>query len=178
VGRPCDVCGVATSNPKYCSRSCAAKANNVKFPKRTSKYEPRSCPICHTSLTTQQRGQNRTYCSNKCARRSEYQRNVELWLAGSAHGGISAHKPSSIIKKWLRETRGDKCEQCGWNVRHPITGEVPIELDHEDGDYRNNHPDNLRLLCPNCHSLTPTYRGRNRGKGRPWRRHGSLTEMD
>jgi hypothetical protein len=43
-------------------------------------------------------------------------------------------------------------------------GPIPLELDHVDGDRRNNDPSNLRLLCPNCHALTPTYRGRNIGR--------------
>lgn len=38
---------------------------------------------------------------------------------------------------------------------------IPLELDHKDGDNQNNHLDNLRLLCPNCHAQTPTYRGKN-----------------
>ena len=42
---------------------------------------------------------------------------------------------------------------------------IPLELDHRDGDRNNQELANLRLLCPNCHALTPTYRGRNR-KGR------------
>ncbi|MFA9447029.1 HNH endonuclease [Egicoccus sp. AB-alg6-2] len=53
------------------------------------------------------------------------------------------------------------CERCGlteWQGR-----EVPLELDHVNGDRRDNRLQNLRLLCPNCHALTPTYRGRNRG---------------
>lgn len=38
---------------------------------------------------------------------------------------------------------------------------IPLELDHIDGDNHNNELVNLRLLCPNCHSQTPTYRGKN-----------------
>ena len=43
---------------------------------------------------------------------------------------------------------------------------VPLELDHVSGDRYDNRLENLRLLCPNCHAQTPTYRGRNIGKGR------------
>ena len=39
---------------------------------------------------------------------------------------------------------------------------IPLELDHKDGDSQNNCITNLRLLCPNCHALTPTYRGKNK----------------
>lgn len=39
---------------------------------------------------------------------------------------------------------------------------MPLELDHIDGNNKNNSLNNLRLLCPNCHTLTPTYRGRNK----------------
>jgi predicted HNH restriction endonuclease len=39
---------------------------------------------------------------------------------------------------------------------------LALEVDHVDGDWRNNRRENLRLLCPNCHSTTGTYRGRRR----------------
>ncbi|MFI1187692.1 HNH endonuclease signature motif containing protein [Streptomyces californicus] len=41
---------------------------------------------------------------------------------------------------------------------------LPLEVDHIDGNWRNNRPQNLRLLCPNCHSTTDTYRGRGKGR--------------
>ncbi len=41
---------------------------------------------------------------------------------------------------------------------------IPLEVDHIDGDWRNNRVENLRLLCPNCHSVTDTYRGRGKGR--------------
>lgn len=45
-------------------------------------------------------------------------------------------------------------EWCGKNI--------PLELDHIDGSHNNNSLDNLRLLCPNCHAQTETYRGKNK----------------
>ncbi|MCG2695702.1 HNH endonuclease [Candidatus Parcubacteria bacterium] len=56
-----------------------------------------------------------------------------------------------------------KCEECGW-AEESIDGRIPLELDHINGDSKDNRLKNLRVLCPNCHSLKPTHRGRNRKK--------------
>ncbi|QQS22454.1 HNH endonuclease [Candidatus Saccharibacteria bacterium] len=54
-----------------------------------------------------------------------------------------------------------KCEICGWEERS-IDGRIPVELDHINGIHSDNRLENLRILCPNCHSLQPTHRGRNK----------------
>ena len=71
---------------------------------------------------------------------------------------------SKHIKRYLIKRANGKCERCGWGEINPYTQKIPLELHHKDGDYRNNTEDNLELLCPNCHSLTDTYRGGNTGK--------------
>lgn len=53
------------------------------------------------------------------------------------------------------------CEMCSWAEKTP-DGYQPLELDHINGDHRDNRLLNLRVLCPNCHSLQPTHRGRRR----------------
>lgn len=55
------------------------------------------------------------------------------------------------------------CEHCGW-AEKTSDGYTPLELDHINGDRHDNRIENLRILCPNCHSLTPTYRGRGKRK--------------
>ena len=55
------------------------------------------------------------------------------------------------------------CEECGW-AKSTGDGYLPLELDHINGDRHDNRLENLRVLCPNCHSLKPTHRGRNKGR--------------
>ncbi|MBN2197770.1 HNH endonuclease [Candidatus Wolfebacteria bacterium] len=50
-------------------------------------------------------------------------------------------------------------EECGW-AEKTKDGYLPLELDHINGDRHDNRIENLRVLCPNCHSLKPTHRGR------------------
>lgn len=64
---------------------------------------------------------------------------------------------------FLARLREPKCEECGW-AKMSTDGRIPLELDHINGDRHDNRIDNLRILCPNCHSLQPTHRGRNRRK--------------
>lgn len=56
------------------------------------------------------------------------------------------------------------CNECGIDTWHGKT--IPLELDHINGKSQDNRIENLRLLCPNCHSLTDTWRGRNINTGK------------
>ena len=56
-----------------------------------------------------------------------------------------------------------QCNICG--ITRWLDGEVPLQLDHKDGNKDNNNLKNLRLLCPNCHALTPQYRLKDEFKG-------------
>ena len=80
--------------------------------------------------------------------------------------GQSNHMSNCAIKRILKDhyNRGNCCEQCGineWNGK-----QLSFELDHKDGNNYNNSLDNLRFLCPNCHSQTETFRGRNINTGK------------
>lgn len=109
------------------------------------------------------------YCSNPCQLEYQYQSYIRNWKAGKLNGLQGLGIVSGYIKKYLRRKFGNKCCLCGWSRINLKIGQVPLVADHIDGNWRNNVENNLRLLCPNCDSLTPTYAGSNRGKGRPGR---------
>lgn len=62
---------------------------------------------------------------------------------------------------FIEGIKKQECENCGWSKRS-LDGRLPLELDHINGDRMDNRLENLRILCPNCHSLCDTHRGRNK----------------
>lgn len=98
------------------------------------------------------------YCSNFCQGAYTFKfKTIPRFLNGEI-------KDRSTIRKCLTETVGYFCVVCkltDWNGK-PIT----LQVDHIDGNAGNNDPQNLRLICPNCHSQTKTFGGRNKGNGR------------
>jgi rubrerythrin len=105
------------------------------------------------------------YCSNKCQADYQSDEKIRRWI----EEGISwKTQVPQWAKRHLSETRGYKCEVCElseWNGE-----KIPLECDHIDGIHSNNAYDNLRLICPNCHSQTSTYKNKNCGNGRKYRR--------
>lgn len=106
------------------------------------------------------------YCSNTCQQEFQKKQRIDEWLTeGKFPGKLS-------LRQYLTETHGYKCSCCGiseWNNK-PIT----LDVDHIDGNPYNDNPSNLRYLCPNCHSQTPTYKAKNKGSGRLNRRKNAL----
>ena len=172
----CTRCGVETKNPKFCSRSCSNGYHNSVRPKRTRrvglepwlpKGQSRPCglPSCSGSASGMAR-----FCSQSCAATAKRLEKVRRWLEGDASEVTCDRGLVAWARRWLLD--GAECarEVCGWSERHPVDGLPLVQVDHCDGDAMNNSRENLRVLCPNHHAMTPHYGARNKNGTRAKRR--------
>lgn len=172
----------------FCNSSCAASFNNktrtkdvylkistsLKLHNEVSierinqeislNSQPRYCINCGKELLKRQD----KFCCGKCLQ--EYQRNeyINKWKNGEESGLSGEYGLSKRIRRYLIEKHDCKCELCGWGQENPYTHTIPLEIHHKDGNYLNNSEENLQVLCPNCHSLTETFKSHNKNgrKGR------------
>jgi len=162
----CQVCeGVIPFEKKKnpnCSMSCAATARNRGVRRHGNPGEIGTCLLCGKETK-----KGKKYCGQSCAG-SANKFDIEAWLNGEIDGTIIGGC-STAIKNYLLKQCNHKCPKCGWGEIHPITGKTPLEVNHIDGDSKNNKPENLEILCPNCHSLTPNFRALNKKSSRTHR---------
>lgn len=168
---------------KFCDHSCAASKNNIGMDRHeaarlaetlasTGPEErieisrrlkdkigiKRSCQTCGGPL----KKSAAAFCSRSCyGKHCKQQWREEIEKAGYL---IDYRKD----KWYLAETRGHQCEIC--KTQEWMGGPVPLVLDHINGDSDNNRLGNVRLICHNCNALTPTFCGKNKGKGRHTKR--------
>lgn len=125
--------------------------------------------LCENTCGTELGYRQKRFCGVQCSGEWHSKIQLQRWLDGEISGLTVHGVVTRPVKQWLRDNQGNCCSICGWAEVNPYTGLVPVVADHIDGNWQNNRPDNLRLVCPNCDSLSPTYKGANRGNGRSFR---------
>jgi len=133
----------------FCSRSCA---NSRKFTIESIIKKSLANKKNWKKLTEEEK-KTRIEQTYKSSKKSLEQYWKEFRLENFEILGNDAKK------KILFEERGEKCVQCG--ILEWCGKKLTLQLDHIDGNRENNIRENLRILCPNCHSLTSSYVGRN-----------------
>jgi len=117
----------------------------------------KNCKNCNKKILDRN-----TFCDGKCQQSFQYKSSVSSWLAGNnfvRKGGTSV---PGWMRRYLLEECNYQCIECKWGEINEYTKTVPLDVDHIDGDAYNNLRENLRVLCPNCHSLKKTFK--NTGK--------------
>lgn len=151
-------------NRKYCSLSCSAIVNNNSrgyWATRPSNPKSYECNSCGSQLDTKRR-----FCAEctESAKASALQEKIDTWIEGD--GNVASYT-SGELAKWARNhlynLADHKCTVCGWGEVNVYVGRVVLTIDHVDGDWTNNSFTNLKVLCWNCHSLTPTFGALNIG---------------
>lgn len=154
----CKHCGAVLSyqdnvlKKVFCNHHCSATYNNLKKAQKV-KWECLSCGKEHNSLPHKVG----SYCGISCFNEARMEKTFTKLLSGELND--RGMMRSAIIRKY-----GSVCADCGlfeWRGE-----ELPLELHHKDGDAGNNEYSNISLLCPNCHAITDTWKGKNRGNGR------------
>ena len=158
----------------YCSKECKNKAQSIKMQNNTTwvgniekgNYKPKNkiCINCGNKLNKNAK----KYCSHKCQNEYHQKEYITKWKNGEVNGLSGEYQINIHVRRYILEKYNHKCSECGWSEINPYTNTLPLGIHHKDGDYANNKEENLQLLCPNCHSLTPTYKNHNKNgkKGR------------
>ncbi len=130
-----------------------------KYGLKTNPYRKKNNYLC---LYCGKKINNKKYCNQHCQQSLQWaERKKNILITGEATG-------KSTAIRYLKEVEGDKCSICGLNEWQGK--DIVLIMDHIDGNSDKNCISNLRLVCPNCDSQLPTYKGRNKGNGRHSRR--------
>lgn len=142
----CIACRAETKNPKFCSRSCAAKINNSQFPRRAVTVVP--CASCNIELV---KPYQRKYCITCTEQRTLANRSISEIMNRRSYQ-ISTQIREHARNLFRREVKINHCEICGYDKHYEVCHIKPIkDFDASVKLLEINDKRNLIALCPNCH---------------------------
>jgi hypothetical protein len=121
------------------------------------------CLTCDKECVVSHQKTNK-YCSQTCQLAYQHNQYIAEWKQGLQTGKCGKLQTSRYIKRYMLEKQQGKCASCG--LTDWMGKILTLDLDHINGNSQDNSESNLRCICPNCHSQTPTYKAKNKGNGR------------
>lgn len=147
----CPKCGSEHAKTgAYCSRSCANSRNWTEESKRKRGDKLREYIANNPQWKIRQ--QEKLDQRTETLKKTLYEKNKERFLNGEMID-------RGILKKWLIEIVGESCVLCKIGPEWQGTY-LSLQVDHINGINNDNRFENIRLLCPNCHSQTDTFAGK------------------
>jgi hypothetical protein len=142
---------------KFCSHSCSAIFNNAG---RIIKKEKRICLECSKEFYIT--SHRKIFCSNECSLKHKTNEKIKQFLDGKLTDKQVRRKS---IREFLIERQNGVCALC---KNEPFHNGKPLIfiVDHIDGVFENNNPENIRAICPNCNSQTDTFSGKNKNRNK------------
>jgi len=132
----------------YCSRKCANSRNwSEADKKKKSESAKKSIKVkeARKKITAE------SYEKMKLTKQKKYKK----LIFSLSYDDLNY----SQLRKRIYYEQDGKCNKC--KLDKWMGNDIPLELEHKDGNNINNKRKNLEFICPNCHALTPTWRGRN-----------------
>lgn len=174
-----EIIGRYRSAKKFCNRSCAAKYNNkgriqseetkkkiAESLAKSKEYEYSSDPVYCKNCGKLIEKRPNIFCNPTCCIEYRKKEKIKDWQQNP--NKYSNEEMPDFIRNYLIE-KYKGCQLCGWNQVNPTTNRMPLEVHHINGDCSDNREENLQLLCPNCHSLTPTMGILNKGNSKRYK---------
>lgn len=156
----CFHCGVPTTNPKFCSRSCAASVNSSLFPKRLNYRTPCVCRMCEETYFRSKTHSAPKLCQSCYVlwKNGTAQKETKLGALTSAksvkgkHPSWKAANVRMLNRQWNKSLLDKPCAKCGYDLHVELAHIRAISSFPKSATLGEvNHPDNVVQLCRNCH---------------------------
>lgn len=183
----CKQCGKEffskSGNKQFCEECCMKKKSGngaparriqANIPKvRKSKNKTVFKTVCKCCGKISYSSYPKIYCSLKCHHQYTWLEKVKIIEARGEftsvqNGATKGETHRQEVKRYLTEKHGYRCSICG--LSEWMGQPIPLVVDHIDGNPTNHKIDNFRLVCGNCDMQLPTYKSKNKGNGRKYRR--------